>query len=410
MPRSNTFRSYGSVAKTFHWLTALLIIAVIPLGLVANDLAGDIRNPAIATGEDDVARAAFLFSFHKTIGLAILAVSLARILWMLGQIRPGLLNAAKRTETLAAQTVHWLLYGMLVLVPLSGWVHHGATAGFAPIWWPFGQRLFFVPEDPDLAGFAAALHRIFAWLLILSLGLHVAGALKHHLIDRDATLHRMLPGSSDHPAPPPQTHGPLAVTFAIAALVGAVGVGAWTGMFARHHQRPEAAPLARPQSDWRVTDGSLSIAITQLGSPVTGNFANWTAAIAFDDPLAAGPAGSVRVTVDIASLTLGSVTAQALGPDYFDAETYPTATFTGTIEKSGPGYVASGPLTIRDQSVPISLPFTLETEGQSTRMRGQATLDRLDFGIGATLPNETSLAFGVDVMVDITAIRAPAEN
>jgi hypothetical protein len=82
----------------------------------------------------------------------------------------------------------------MLIVPLSGWVHHAATTGFAPIWWPFGQSLPFVPVDATVAATAGAMHWLFTKILAASILLHVAGALKHHLIDRDATLRRMLPG------------------------------------------------------------------------------------------------------------------------------------------------------------------------------------------------------------------------
>jgi len=202
MPLTNTTRSYGSVAKSFHWLIALLILTIIPIGLIANDMAQDIRNPEIASTVQDFTRTFLLFSIHKTLGVAIFLVALARILWAITQPRPGLLNSNNRIEALAARTVHWLLYGSLLLVPLAGWIEHAATSGFAPIRWPFGQDLPFVPKDQDIANTFAWIHVMLGRVLGAALFLHIAGALKHHFIDRDATLRRMLPGRSDAPAPP----------------------------------------------------------------------------------------------------------------------------------------------------------------------------------------------------------------
>ena len=178
--------------QDFHWLTALLILANLPLGWFATQLAEEIA----ATGGSDalVARATLLFSIHKTTGVAIFLVALARILWALTQTKPGLLNGDTAVEARAAETAHWLLYGSLVAVPLSGWVHHAATTGYAPIWWPLGQSLPFVPKSEAVAEIAATLHFLFILVLAGALAAHVAGALKHHLIDGDATLRRMLPG------------------------------------------------------------------------------------------------------------------------------------------------------------------------------------------------------------------------
>lgn len=407
MSLSNTHSSYGTVTKSFHWLTALLIFTVLPLGLIANNLAHAVTDPTIPSTDADIARAAFLFSLHKTIGVTIFFVALARILWALTQTKPGLLNAENKPEAFAAETVHWLLYGSLVFVPLSGWVHHAATEGFAPIWWPFGQNLPLVPKNAALADFTAGLHWVLQWVLIGAIGLHVAGALKHHVIDRDATLRRMLPGRSEAPEPP---HLPHLRSPALAALVvwaGALIGGAVIGAFESHGAQPQgAAQLAEVQSDWQVQDGSLAITVTQLGSPVAGEFADWTAAISFDDPAAPGPAGTVDVTVSIGSLTLGSVTGQAMGPDFFDAETFPTANFKAEIVKTEGGFEARGPLTIRDQSMDIVLPFDLQLQDNTATMSGALTLNRLDFAVGNHMPDESSLAFAVEVAISLTATRS----
>ncbi len=404
MPLSNTTRSYGSVAKTFHWLTALLILTVIPLGWIANKQAHAIEDGGATAAE--VARAATLFSIHKTIGVTIFFVALARIIWALIQPLPGLLNAGNKAEAFAAHTVHWLLYGSLLAVPLSGWVHHAATSGFAPIWWPFGQSLPLVPKSEAWAEVTAGLHWVLIWVLVAALAFHVAGALKHHLIDRDATLRRMLPGQAQAPEPPRQRHGFAPFVAAIALWLAALGGGAISGAYSHSSENSPTAALAEVQSDWTVQEGMLGITVTQLGSPVEGRFADWTAAITFAEPEAPGRAGAVDVTVSIPSLTLGSVTDQALGADFFAAQEYPTARFDAEIFKTETGYEARGPLTIRGQSVPVTLPFTLEIEDDTARMEGGLTVDRLDFGIGEHMADESSVAFAVAVKVSLTATRA----
>ncbi|MBQ0749341.1 MAG: cytochrome b, partial [Roseovarius sp.] len=189
MPRTNSATSFGSIAKSFHWLTALLILSNLPLGWYATDVAEAV---AAEPTEALISQATFLFSLHKTLGVAIFFVALARILWALSQPKPGLLNGDRGIEAWAAETAHWLLYGSLVLVPLSGWVHHAATSGFAPIWWPLGQSLPLVPKSEALSDLAATLHFLFVLVLAGTIAAHVGGALKHHLLDGDATLRRML--------------------------------------------------------------------------------------------------------------------------------------------------------------------------------------------------------------------------
>ena len=402
----NTTSQYGAVTKTLHWLTALMILTVIPLGLIANGLAEDIRNPDIATSENTIARAALLFSLHKTIGICIFFVSVARISWALAQTRPGLLNAEERFESFAAATVHWLLYGSLLLVPLSGWIHHASTTGFAPILWPLGQDLPLIQKNETVAETFASLHLILERVLIVSLLLHVAGALKHHFVDRDMTLLRMWPGQRPVPAPPTQHHSVFPLFAALCVWAGALGLGAAIGASQKDEHVSEVAELEAVQSDWQVIEGDLSITVSQLGSPVIGGFADWTAAIVFDATTQSGPAGQVDVTVSIPSLSLGSVTSQAMGPDFFDAEKFPQANFSAQIEKTEDGYVASGMLTIRDVSVPISLPFDLQIKDNQATMTGEVALNRLDYDIGASMPDESSLGFAVELNVALKAKRA----
>lgn len=300
-----------------------------------------------------------------------------------------------------------MLYASLVLVPLTGWLHHAAAEGFAPILWPFGQNLPFVPKSPYVAEVTAGLHWLFILVLAGSLILHIAGALKHHVIDKDSTLRRMLPGRSDAPQPPAQHHSALPA-FAALAIWGVVLLGGWsTGVFTDHSAAAtDTAELTEVQSDWQVQDGTLSITITQLGSPVTGTFADWTAAIAFEDPSEPGLAGTVDVTIAIPSLSLGTVTDQAMGADFFDSTQFPTAQFKADLFKTDTGYEARGPLTIRDKSVDVVLPFTLDLQDDTAAMSGALELNRLDFDVGKSMSGEDSLAFAVAVSVELVAQRA----
>jgi len=187
MSLTNTAQRYGGVTKTFHWATALLILTLIPLGWWANQMPYETA--------EQLADKAWMFSLHKTLGVAAFFVAVGRILWAVSQPKPGLLNADHKVESFLAELIHWMLYASLVIVPLSGWIGHAAAEGFAPIWWPFGQGLPVVPKDTGIEHFMAAVHWVATKVLIASLLLHIAGALKHHVIDRDATLRRMLPGT-----------------------------------------------------------------------------------------------------------------------------------------------------------------------------------------------------------------------
>ncbi|TFL18611.1 cytochrome b/b6 domain-containing protein [Jannaschia formosa] len=394
---TNTPSTYGWVERAFHWAIALLIPTVIALGVIAHDAPFD--------SDEALARKAFLFSFHKTVGVTIFFVALARIAWALSQPRPAPLHPDRKVETFAASAVHWLLYGSLLLVPLLGWAHHATAEGFAPIWWPFGQSLPFLPKDPELSARLAVLHMTFERVLVIALALHIAGALKHLFVDRDSTFARMWRGADPGPLAGGKAH---VAPFVAALAVWAVALGAGFAIAPQGVQAVEAqAASVEGVSTWTVEEGTLSITVTQLGSPVTGTFRDWQAAIDFDEtPRADGSFGTVEVGVSTGSLTLGSVSEQATGAEFLASGEYPQATFSATILADGEDYVADGTLDLRGVEIPLRLPFTLEIEGDRAAMTGQASLDRRDFGMGETYPDESSVGFGVALDVALTAVRA----
>ena len=390
----NSPTTFGTVTRSFHWATAILIVAAIVLGVMAQN-AGFESSEALA-------RKATLFSYHKSVGLLAFIVALARILWALTQTRPTLLNADKTGEALLAETVHWALYMSLVLVPLTGWISHAASEGFAPILWPIGQSLPFVPKSVAVSETFGMLHVFWEKILLAAVVLHVVGALKHHFIDKDATLRRMMFGTqagsgASHPkfswiAPPL-----AALVFVVVGLAGLQSAQA-------HHETSTAVAGSTSESEWQVQDGSLDIVVAQFGSDVTGNFANWTADVAFD-PNATGKAGEVRVEIDIASLTLGGVTAEALGPSYFDATQFATATYTADLIEENGTYTAKGTVTIKGTSVPLDFPFDLSLDGNTATVSATTALNRLDFKIGEEEPTESNVGFSVGVNISLTATR-----
>ncbi len=400
MTTRNTARSFGSVTRTFHWLTALLILTAIPLGIVANRLPYDTAQA--------LALKAQVFSIHKTVGVTTFAIALARILWALREVRPVPLHPERRSETLLAGMVHWVLYISLVAVPLSGWIHHASVTGFAPILWPLGQGLPFVPQSAVVASVAASLHWVFTKLLIAAVLLHIAGALKHHLLDRDSTLRRMSRGVPAPMHPEPHTASVWPIVMALGLYTAGAGV-AWalapkTDLAGLDASTTTATQLATA-GNWEVTQGTLVLTVRQLGQDVTGSFATWAADITFDETPVGGRNGTVTVTIDTASLTLGSVSGQATGKDFLDAATFPQAIFRADVTPDGTGYVATGTLFLKGAEVPVTLPFTLVVNGQTATMQGTTTLDRRTFGIGVSYGDEASVGFGVDITVDLTATR-----
>ena len=408
MQLTNTRERYGLVSQLFHWITATLILALIPLGLWMVWLPADTS--------EAVANKVWLYSLHKTLGVTVLAAALARIAWTFIGVRPQPLHPERRIETLAAETVHWMLYAGIVLTPLTGLLHHYATIGFAPIWWPFPQELALVPKSEPFSIILKWVHWGTALMIIISLGAHIAGAMKHLVIDRDETLARMVPGAKCDPEVSAQSQHSGSAALIASGLVAATLFASIGYAMVLNAQSPASA-IASPQLEtpadddakrWHVDHDASRLAITvlQLGTPVEGAFGTWNTDIVFDpDDL---DSARVSVVVDTASLSIGTVSGQAIGRDFLDAENHPEARFVADhFRSAGEGaYEAGGILTIRGVDQPLILPFTLSIEGDRARMTASVTVNRIDFGIGAeSHGSEDSVAFGVDVDIDLVADR-----
>ena len=397
MNAGNTARAYGWMARLFHWSVAVLILAAIALGLYAD---------ALPRGTEIELQAIFAtFSWHKTVGVAALGLAVLRILWTLTQSKPRPLHPNRKLEHFVAETVHWALWISMVIMPLTGWLlHSAAPGGFSRILWPLGQRLPFVPENAALAERFGHFHSTGWWVLAGLIVLHVAGALKHALLDRDGTMSRMAGPASRAPEPP-VAHGSV-LPHVLAALAGLL---IWAGTAFVSAGNPEqAAPVAsseQPASGWVVEQGVLGIEVAQGGTPIQGQFGTWQAAIDYDP---ATQAGKVDVNIDIASLTLGSVSDNAKGPDFLNAAQFPGARFEAEIlppTTEGAAHLARGTLTIAGKSIPAELPFDLTVDGDKATAKGEMKVDRRDFGIGAGYADESTVGFGVTIRFDLTANR-----
>ena len=167
---------YGGVAILLHWLLALMIVGAFGVGLYMADLP---VSPSRLK----------LYNYHKWAGITILALSALRLLWRLTH-RPPADPPMPAWQARAAHTTHGLLYALFFIVPLVGWAYSSA-AGFPIVWFGVLPLPDFVPVDKALAEAIKPWHQRSAMLLAALVLLHVAGALKHHWIDRDGLLRRM---------------------------------------------------------------------------------------------------------------------------------------------------------------------------------------------------------------------------
>ncbi len=169
---------YDRVAVFLHWTIALLIIGMIAVGLTMEDYPISIRFLAI--------------NLHKSFGLTILALSLFRLYWRLRNPAPPLPEGMSSFEQFAAKASHWFFYFLIIAMPLSGWLFVSAYGKYPTVFF----TLFEVPHLPVAKALGAPLKIAHYYLAMGTLGLlalHIAAALKHHFINHDTVLRRMLP-------------------------------------------------------------------------------------------------------------------------------------------------------------------------------------------------------------------------
>jgi cytochrome b561 len=173
---------YGSVAQTAHWLTVLLLIGSFSLGFYMTDL---VLSPTKLR----------LYSYHKWIGVTVFMLVAIRLGWRLAVPPPRLPASMPGWEKRTAEATHRILYLLLLVTPLAGWLMSSA-GGFQTVYLGVLPLPNLLAKNPPLGEALEAVHATLAWMLLGLVGLHVAAALKHHFIDRDDVLSRMTPGVS----------------------------------------------------------------------------------------------------------------------------------------------------------------------------------------------------------------------
>ncbi|HTH99702.1 MAG TPA: cytochrome b [Acidisoma sp.] len=189
MGRGASPERYTAVAILLHWLIALGILALIVIGLMMTQLQATI-------GPMETFK---LFQLHKSIGITVLLLAVIRILWRFTHKPPVLPADMPAVERGAAHGLHWLLYILMLGLPLTGWAVVSSspfnlpTVLYSLIPWPD------LPVLPHLANKAAVshvlawVHAYGAWILIGLLIIHFAAVFRHHIIKRDGILLRMMP-------------------------------------------------------------------------------------------------------------------------------------------------------------------------------------------------------------------------
>lgn len=430
-------QSYTTVAIVLHWLIAAAIVFQIILGWRMGD---EPKGPSTYA----------IFQLHKSIGVTILLLSLARLAWRLFHKPPPHPASQPRWETIASQVVHWGFYVIMIGLPLTGWIIVSAsrlsipTVLYGAVPWPH------LPFLPELAAGPKHLwheigetgHGLLVKLTYGLLALHLGAVAKHQILDRDEVLGHMAPGARPGWLEPRAwlaaaalvavvaagyLYRPAAKTSAPAAPADIVDVQAGTPSVepATPAEAATAAPtpitpppaaaaaapteaLADPVA-WTVSkDSTLNFSAAWAGSAIEGRFKRWTADILFSPQ--ALDRSKLTVSIDMTSAATGDDQRDGSlpGDDFFAAATHPKATYAASkFRQTGEGrFVADGTLELRGVKKPVSLPFTLKIDGDTATARGVTTLDRTAFGVGqGEWASTDQIAGKVKVSFAITAKR-----
>lgn len=423
---------YSRAAITLHWLLAALLAFQIALGLRMGGLTA-------ATGQFHAVQ------LHKSIGITILLLTLARVAVRLWKPRPAPHYDRPWARTLA-RLVHFGLYLFMIGAPLTGWLIVSTSRI------PVPTLLFETVPWPHLPGVGGAMrgpiheagetaHEVLAWTGVALFVLHVVGALRHQWLLRQPLIERMLPGgplrlsgggallaygaalalvgggfalgrtidfSAGKPAPAPAAAQPAPAVPAAPEAASAPVADTNSAAPAEEAANTVAAvPAEAPV--WTVAPGGrLGFTTSFTGSEVVGSFARWTADIRFDPD--ALDRSRIVVRVDTASAATGDAfrdeTLQS--DDFFAAATHAQAVFRSTdVSAMGPGrYRAAGYLTLKGVRRPVTLTFTLAITGDKAKVSGKGRINRGDFGVGAGEWEDTDRIPGaVAISFDFTAIR-----
>jgi cytochrome b561/polyisoprenoid-binding protein YceI len=405
-------RRYSAGAVILHWLLALAMAFQIALGFAMPHSGPHSFAP---------------MQLHKSIGISILLLTLIRLGWRLVSRPPDTIEVG--WTALAARTVHWAFYAVLLLGPITGWIIvstaplHVPTMLFGIVPWPH------LPLPPALNGTAEEVHETLSWIAVGLFLLHVAGALRHQFLLRDPVIKRMAPAGSVSAAMA-LLLATIAIYFATGSYVSqkyllpaladframrtrapapAIPVPTATAPTGNASPTPEPPvvvskePLG-PTPVWTIASSKrLSFSVDYSGTLIEGRFKDWKASIEMDPDHP--ETAAIAVTIKLASASLGDPTQNAMlqGADFFASSINPTAAWRSTkVLQTGPGrYRASGTLTLKGRSRPQTIAFTLTGKDLRRHVAGSAIIDRKAFAIGSgeageSLGKTVALSFSFD--------------
>ncbi|MDH4125715.1 MAG: cytochrome b/b6 domain-containing protein [Gammaproteobacteria bacterium] len=373
------------MSKILHWLVAGLIV----LQFILANLAERAEDAGL-----DLQQLALLAN-HKSVGISIFMLALLRLAWRKLAPPPELPASMPHWQMLAARISHYLLYTLIILMPISGWLMSSASA-YPVSWFKLLQLPDLVAPDAALKESFRVIHQLLGKLLVILASVHILAALKHHFIDKDAVLRRMT--------------SPISMTlFLVVIAAGAATLGR-VGNPGAVEKSPAvdeaetvietpptvAEPLEEPVPEpvvvradlpgWQIdhSDSYIHFTASQAGAEFDGAWPNWSAQLRFaGDRLLDS---SFDVSIRTAEVSTGDADRDAAlaDPEWFDAANFPEAYYRASrfTQLEDGSFTADGELFIKGVATPVLFRFSVETNGDDRVLTGSAELLRLELGLG----------------------------
>ena len=189
---------YTKTAIVLHWLIAIFIALMFVLGWfmaelpkeAPKQLAYDIFDLGVYTWQlaEEASPRTFYFNLHKSLGLTVLALIVLRILWRITHTPPAALSSYKAIEKKVATATHHSLYLLMLAVPVTGLIM-AINSKYGVKW--FGMDVIAGLDNKPMRDFFECTHEFVGIVLLVLIGIHLLGALKHKFIDKDDTMSRM---------------------------------------------------------------------------------------------------------------------------------------------------------------------------------------------------------------------------
>ena len=388
---------YTLVAVTLHWVIAISIVGLIFVGWNMHE------------NEE-------LYQLHKSFGITVLILTIARIIWRVMNPAPPLPDDMDGWQKAVSHATHWAFYALMLLMPLTGWLYVSTaydfdvpTVLFGVVSWPDIPFVGFLTNEASNGAIERA-HGLLAWLAIGLIALHIAGAIKHEFGDEEGVLKRMVPGLMSEASPPEQPGRGALPAFGVAFFTFALvaGIPLLSGSGAAIVQSEGSSEVT---TNWAVDYEQSSIVFSGVhdGSPYQGAFDSWAADIQFDLENPEDGAAIVSVATGSAQANQKLYTDSLKSAEWFNVSEFPTAQARiSGISRDGEGYTSTLSLDLKAVSISVEFPFSLAVDGDVATMSGQVVLSRqaLDLGMVSD-PGVDWVDDEVTVDVAVTASRLP---